>query len=159
MTSADSDHTAPSTTATLAAGRERLARARRQRHQALADVALGHLTPHDVVVAAAQPHGRPLLRIGIRPLLGSQPGWGNRTVNRFLDHLSGICPLPNRDIQIRWILDPRSGGRRFLAWLDTWRPQRPPWPDFPYTPPPAAGSEDPADMFARTGLHPNLPPR
>ena len=107
-------------------------------------VAQGLLTPHDVVAAAAQPGGRPVLRITLDQLLRAQVGWGQARSHAALTRLltfCGIDPTPARlrSVEVAWLIDPRAAGQRLVAWIDVLRDDRQlaPWPGFPYVGAPA----------------------
>lgn len=117
--------------------RTALASARRERAETIARVALGELDVHDVIEAATRPGNKALLALRLEKILGAQPEWGHRRVKAFFAHIDAIveAPPPTKGHQISWLLDRRSGGRRFLAWADAWHDRdRPPWPGFPHAP-------------------------
>lgn len=121
-----------------ATARAALSEARRQRAEHLVALANGILTPHDVVDAATADSGRALRRISLRQLHLSCEGWGERRTSRLLSDLAARIGLPARDVEretIAWLLDPRAGGRRYLAWLDVQQAKtKGPWAGFPFSP-------------------------
>lgn len=115
--------------------RQALARARLLRGEYLVALASDLITAHDVVQAAMTDEGKPLRRISLRQLHLSSPGWGERRTKRLLSALSERLGASEKtqDMTIAWLIDPRSGGRRYLAWLDAQQPKaHAPWPGFPY---------------------------
>lgn len=134
------NHPAPS----IDKARAALNTARRQRAEYLVAITDGLVTVLDVIEAAAADSGRALRRISLRQLLLSQPGWGERRTNRILSALAARMGANDdpKDMTIAWLIDPRSGGRRFLAWLDvlgviSGEPRK----AFPYTGPKQIGGE------------------
>lgn len=125
--------------------REALATARRRRAEQLVALAEGRVTPLEVVHAAATEAGRPLRRISLKQLHLTQHGWGERRTSRLLVGLAarlGLHPDQVADKQISWLIDPRAGGRRYLAWLDVQHPKASgPWTGFPYAPQGRRGSQ------------------
>jgi hypothetical protein len=95
-------------------------------------------TIHEVIRNAATPHGRPLLRITLRQLLLAQPGWGEQKTTGALNKMARVIgqPAPTlRKLTIAWLLDPRAGGRRFMAFCDIFSAKSAsPWPGFPFAP-------------------------
>lgn len=123
--------------------RQAAALARRTRAEWLMGVAAEAISVDDVLAEAGRPTGRPLAAIGLRQLLASQAGWGmgraDRVVARVLS-MSGATNPSGRRLTLGWLLDPRCGGVRYLAWCDALHTDRasPPWTGFPYTPGPRA---------------------
>ncbi|MGL5827739.1 MAG: hypothetical protein ACRCYU_23465 [Nocardioides sp.] len=114
--------------------REALATARATRAEYLVALAEGLLTPTDVLEAAAREEGKPLRRILVQQLHMSCKGVGPGTTKRLMAELAARVPgcPPAHRVTVAWLLDPRAGGRRFLAWLDIQQPKSaPPWPGFP----------------------------
>lgn len=116
--------------------RTALVDARRLRAEYLVAVATGLVTVHDVVRASATETGKPLRRISLRQLHLSSEGWGERRTARLMSALAeriGGSETPH-DKTIAWLIDPRSGGRRYLAWIDVQRSKNSaPWAGFPFT--------------------------
>lgn len=114
----------------------------RVRAAATLSVARGEMTVWDVLQDAetSRPHGK----ITLKQLLLAQEGWGP---SRALAALTRTARTVGWDrdtkavsrLNIDWLLDPRAGGRRILAFADALMPAKdePPWPGFPYTPEPA----------------------
>lgn len=115
--------------------REALSAARRTRAEYLIALTEGLIDISDLLAFAVTEDGAPLRRISLRQLLLSQPGWGERRTARVLSALSdrlGTAERP-KDMTIAWLIDPRSGGRRYLAWLDVRQAKSSaPWPGFPF---------------------------
>lgn len=120
--------------------RAALSEARRMRSEYLVAVTTGLLTVRDVVDAAALDSGRPLRRILLRQLHLSQEGWGDARTSRLLSGLGARIDLRDGEVgdwTIAWLLDPRAGGRRYLAWLDVQQEKTvEPWTGFPFAPAP-----------------------
>lgn len=112
-----------------------LAAARRQRAEYLVSLAEGLLTPLDLVEAATSDSGRALRKIGLRQMHLNCQGWGRRRTDRLLAGLASrldLDPAGVQEKQVAWLIDPRSGGRRFLAWLDVQHEKTEgPWSGFP----------------------------
>lgn len=117
--------------------RQALSAARLMRSEYLIALVEGLVTVEDVIEAAMADSGKPLRRISLRQLLLSQPGWGERRTNRLLSVLAdrlGAAERP-KDMTVAWLIDPRSGGRRYLAWLDVQQAKNSvPWAGFPFAP-------------------------
>lgn len=123
-----------------ARARAHLDEARLQRSRHLIAITEGDLTALDVVGAACAEEGKPLRRISLRQLLLAQPRVGEQRARRHLSVVAAILGT-NEDLgtkSIAWLIDPRSGGRRLLAWLDAQQPRHELWPGFPFAPEPAA---------------------
>lgn len=109
------------------------------RARTLTRVAVGQITPEQVIAAAAKPNGVPLRRISVRKLLASQPGWGDTRVGRVTDHLRRALPgCPPRPT-IGWLLDPRVSNPstdRLTEFASVAGPHRVdvPWTGWPYVP-------------------------
>lgn len=119
----------------LSTARAALVDARRYRAEWLVAVAQGLTGPLDLVVQAATEEGEPLRTISLQQLLLSVPGWGHLRSAQVLRDLAGVldvdCAVVGRHT-VGWLLDPRAGGRRVLAWLDAHQRPRAPWPGFPF---------------------------
>lgn len=97
----------------------------------------------DVLQQAADPSGRPLLRLQLRQILLAQPGVGVKTARSYLNDLADLLGLrlaapSHRSLTVQWLLDPKAHGRRMLALLDVMSaPTDPhPWSGFPFAAPP-----------------------
>lgn len=114
--------------------------AERRRSAALIEVASGEASVADVITAAATEAGRPLLRITLRQLLLAQPGWGTERTAKVLSQTLTVLEsqnVPMRRLTIAWLLDPRAGGRRLMAFCDSLSTRtEPPWVGFPFMPKP-----------------------
>lgn len=123
----------------LVEARSALMEARRTRAHGLVEVKLGRWTPERLLDEAATRPNHPLRRVKLSALLGAQAGWGTARVQRTLDRVRQVCGEPERpftDMNVSWLLDRRSGGRRYLAWLDAATPKTMPWSGWPFTPQP-----------------------
>ena len=116
--------------------------ARRCRAEWLVGVAQGLIDPTQLVQHAATDDGAPLLKVRLRKLLLSRPGHTPRDADTVIEALLRQQPsrVPPGELTVAWLLDNRTQGRRFAAWLAVLHGTRkqPPWPGFPFTPPPAA---------------------
>lgn len=102
----------------------------------LSGVAAGVLTMSDVISDAATIPA--LRRITLRSLLSAQPGVGRVATERVLSRLRSTLDVDQR-LTIDWLIDPRSEGKRLLAWIDTTTPRdHAPWSGYPLAPPPTA---------------------
>lgn len=104
----------------------------------------GVSTAVDLFVHACTSEGRPLLRLPLRQVLLSQPKFGQARVTRTLDRIQLVLgvEMPVRSMTVGWLLDSRSGGRRFMAWLDATQILRSePRPGFPYRSPLSAADQ------------------
>lgn len=120
----------------LERARTALSQARLVRAEYLVALAEGLIDVSDVLEFAATEAGKPLRRISLRQLLLSQPGWGDRRTKHALSLLTDRlgAPINMKEMTIAWLLDPRAGGRRYMAWLDVRQPKdEAPWPGFPFT--------------------------
>ena len=93
----------------------------------------------DLFAFAATSEGRPLLRIPLRQVLLSAPSIGSSRAPQILARVQSLLgvEMPVRKMTIAWLLDSRTGGRRFMAWVDSTEISRSePWSGFPYAPPP-----------------------
>lgn len=119
--------------------------AREARAVALLRVRNGDMTPLDVINAAATEEGRPLMKLSIYQLLIAQEGWGDKKAKEAIRRIFEVLEMKQSDatsLKVGWVIDPRSGGRRFLAWVDVIeirsRKVQPPWMGFPFTQSPAS---------------------
>lgn len=120
----------PSTKATVA-----LANARMVRAAALAEVAEGRYTAEEMIARACDPDEDPaLLRITLRELLASQQGWSLRTSSNVMRRMTEA--LGEKPKTIAWLVDRRTGGKRWMAYLDATAERATPWPGYPWQPPP-----------------------
>lgn len=93
------------------------------------------VSPDDLLKEAGTTTGRPLLKLSLRQILLSLPGWGRKRCDSILNHVVAVtgAKVEPKQITVGWLLDPRAGGRRYQAWLDARQPKSgPPWPGFPY---------------------------
>ena len=99
----------------------------------------GNVYPADIIYAACEPGGQPLLRLTVFKLLTHQPGWGEaralRTIHRMCRLLGTPTDRPKR-LSIAWLVDSRTGGHRLQAFADAMTDPGLPWPGFPYAPRP-----------------------
>lgn len=120
--------------------RSALAQARQVRAQALAGLAVGRWAPEDVFDMATTRAEHPLRRLRLTQMLYAVPGIGPRTVTRILHTVAEVAGEPDkplREMTVSWLLDRRSGGKRYLAWIDTVTARREaPWAGFPCAPNP-----------------------
>ncbi len=89
----------------------------------------------DLMHEAEREESKALLRLTLRQILLAQPGWGRRKTNQILDHILSVlgAKIDRRQLTAGWLIDPRSGGRRYASWLDAFEEKRtPPWPGFPH---------------------------
>ena len=103
-------------------------------------VTIGVLTIHDLVEHAVTNEGKPLMRVSLRRLLLASPDYTMKQADHVLNHLCVVLGLPDDEVQkkfnVQWLLDERSGGRRFAAWMDAVSPRDRPWAGWPATPQP-----------------------
>lgn len=95
----------------------------------------GTVAPNDVVREAAEPDAQPLLRLSIRQMLLAQEGWGRKTAEAVIGKVMAVTEgrMGPRQTALGWLLDRKSGGRRFAAWLDAFEPKAgPAWNGFPH---------------------------
>ena len=133
---------APGGGATLTRMRTAAAEARRLRAETLAGLAVGRLNSEEVLDRAAERTDHPLRRLKLMDVLSAPNGVGLVTATRLLDRVRRVLgepDLPFKAMTISWLLDRRSGGRRYLAWLEATTRGAAPWPGWPYTPSPVDG--------------------
>lgn len=112
---------------------EALARARRERGEALLAVSQGRLTPEDVISRAVSSGPRnPLLKLTLTQLLLAQPRVTPKQVRPIIDHLSEVLSEPAESMTLAWLVDRRAHGRRYQAWVDVQKPKEALWPGFPW---------------------------
>lgn len=114
------------------------------------------VTPGDALTEAARPEAKPLLKLTLRQLLLAQPGWGSTRVKGVIDKILSVADakIDPRQATVGWLLDPRSGGRRYAAWLDAFEPRSAlGGPGFPYARRSSHGSAGIACASARGGGH------
>lgn len=132
-----------------AEGRRRANRTRAEWQIALA---LGEVTIKDFIEEACSWQGVALRCVSLQSLVTAQAGVGEVRARAFLDEFearlghprarrnagkaAGHKPVGKRPVS--WLIDPRAGGKRLLAFLDV-MDQSPsePWPGFPLAAPPA----------------------
>lgn len=128
--------------------RDALAQARRLRSAALIAVAEGRSTPTEVILHAMTDEGRYLRILTLRELLHAQHGWSGAKATRMLGRIRAILETTD-DLTtktISWLIDPKCGGRRLIAWLDIHAHRTTPWPGFPFTPQPPNWALPPAKI-------------
>lgn len=133
------------TTPSLTMANSARALANETRARELIDVAEGRRDIHSVIRRSTAPDGKPLLRITLRQLLIAQPGWGPQRAAVAIEKTLSVVGTPHlspRKISLAWLLDPRAGGKRFMAFCDSLAPSNTaPWAGFPFTPKPSAVSK------------------
>lgn len=137
-------------TPSLDVANEARAKARFVRAARLYSLANGSTTVVETIAAATDDAGRPLLRLTLRQLLLAQKGWGEQrtahVIGRTLSVI-GAPETPTRKLTVAWLIDPRSGGRRIMAFCDALSAKDgPPWPGFPFAPHP----DTPASISTNT---------
>lgn len=93
------------------------------------------VTPGDLLQESSRTESASLLKLSLRQVLLAQPGWGRVRTDAMTSHIMSVTgvSVEQRKLTIGWVLDPRSGGRRFAAWLDAIATKdAPPWAGFPY---------------------------
>jgi hypothetical protein len=125
----------------LAAANASASAAREVRAEWLFSLQIGLCSVPDIVAHACEPEGRPLLRLGLVRLLEAQDRWSRtsaiNTINQTLRILGKpeLTPREAAKLNVQWLVDARSGGRRQLALADALdRKANPPWAGFPYSP-------------------------
>ena len=117
-------------------------RAQRLRAEWLTSVHEGFMPVTDLIAYAATEDGAPLRRVRLRELLLSQERWGESRTETVLASLRAVLnlgdDLPLRRITVGWLLDNRTSGQRFDAFLDvlgaaTGAGRSTPWTGFPFT--------------------------
>lgn len=112
-----------------------LSRARVSRAAALTEVAEGKYTAEEMIQRCCDPDEDPaLLRITVRELLASQPGWSLRTASNVTNRMAEA--LGEKPKTIAWLIDRRTGGKRWMAYLDATAERALPWTGYPWQPPP-----------------------
>ena len=117
-----------------AKARASLSEARLQRSEYLISITEGYINPIDLIESAATVNGRPLRRITLRQLLLAQPRVGETRCRAYLSAVAETLETPEDlgEKTVAWLLDPRCGGRRFLAWVAAAQDPKPPvapgWP-------------------------------
>ena len=95
----------------------------------------GLLEPLDVVDAAHEPAAQALRKIRLDHLFVAAQGTSTREWRLIRKRTLGVLCLdvPDRDLTIGWVIDPRAGGRRLHALKDALRPRlQMPWRGFPW---------------------------
>lgn len=93
------------------------------------------LDVNDLLHESVTPQGKPLLRLRLRQVLLSRPGRGRTRTDFIINRVAAVSgsKLEASKATVAWLLDPRTGGRRFAAWLDAQELKSgPPWPGFPF---------------------------
>lgn len=93
------------------------------------------VTIGDVLAEAERPEAKSLLKLSLRQMLLAQPSWGRTRVNSSIDKILSVAEakIERGQVTIGWLLDPRAGGRRYAAWLDSFEPRSAlGGPGFPY---------------------------
>lgn len=123
----------------LATANQAADRARNIRAEWLTGIHMGLFTPADIIEAACEPDGKPLLRITLMRLLTEQDGWGLPKAKTVLERTLRLLDLrpaahPTRTLTVQWLIDARAGGRRIHALADAINDTTEiPWAGFPYT--------------------------
>lgn len=123
---------------------EFLAQARKrnaaQRALALADIAEGRCNVQATIVRATKPGGHSLLRLRLHHMLEAIDGLGSVGASKKLKRMAAMLGDRRLDVtslNVAWLLNPHSGGRRYQAWLDAVvADPQPNWPGFPWAPRP-----------------------
>lgn len=113
------------------------ARARQSRSHFLAEVLDGGVATVQAPWVACENRDRRLLRVRLRQLLATAPHWDAARTRAVLAHVAVVVGARGAEVgaaPLAWLVDPRSAGRRMLAWLDAFRPRTQPWPGFPFAP-------------------------
>lgn len=116
--------------------RAALAEARHARADHLNAVYEGILTPLDVIDAAHEPTALALRKIPLDQLMLAVDGTSVPEWRRIRDQMLAVLDLqvPDRDLTIGWLIDPRAGGRRLHALRDAMSKRIDvPWPGFPWS--------------------------
>jgi len=120
----------------VADARTMISHAHRQRYMYLQALRDEQITIVDVIRAAAAPAGTYLRKIRLHHLL-SAAGWSTTKTRHAINLLTTITGTdPNTTPTISWLIDPRAGGRRIVAWANIVNADTTPWTGFPYAPPP-----------------------
>ncbi|MEJ7648669.1 MAG: hypothetical protein WKF57_06510 [Nakamurella sp.] len=137
---------APPRAISIASAHTALERARRSRAEWLVSLSDGMIRPLDVFAQAATLEGAPLRKLTLRQVLTNTPGIGEATVRKQLTRLSrelGIAADHGaKSATVGWLLDNRTHGRRFIAWLGTVECDRvrPAWSGWPFAVEPGGSS-------------------
>lgn len=127
----------------LPAANKALSAAVKMRAEYLLSITIGDITPLDLIRQAARQGGRPLLTLRLNKILIAQQGWGDKKAETAIKE---ICAVLSENLKtdgknghkltVGWLLDPRAGGRRLMAWVDVVevrsRKIAPPWSGFPF---------------------------
>lgn len=117
-------------------------KARQIRAKWLTAIHLDVCTISDLISYACEnKDAKPLLRITLVRLLSDQKNWNKTKAIHALEQIITLLdnpPMPENDIlriDVQWLLDSRSGGRRIKAFCDvTQRHEKEiPWTNFPFT--------------------------
>lgn len=117
-----------------------LAAARRNANKVRAEwlvaISEGILTADDLVRAACDPDGKPLLKISLRQLVMAQPGFGPARADRILGKmhvaLFGHATPTDKVTTVAHLVDPRTVGRRYVAFRDAMCDRTTPVAGFPF---------------------------
>ena len=127
---------APSTP--LSVANDARAEAARLRAEWLVGLDADLVTAKDLFEFACTLEGRPLLRIPLRQVLLSDGRFGVARSTRILARIQDLLSVevPVRKMTVAWLLDARTGGKRYLAWLESTEVLRSkPAPGYPYSSP------------------------
>jgi hypothetical protein len=124
----------------MSSQRRALSAARQARAEMLLEISAGRLTPIEFVDMARDASWVALRRESLREVIVSAPFLGARRWREIRDRMLGVLDVEasDKDLTVGWLLDPRAGGRRYLAFIDAMRTREPPWPGFPWEPGPGA---------------------
>ena len=137
---------APPRAISIASANTALHRARRSRAEWLVSLSDGMIRPLDIFAQAATLDGAPLRKLSLRQVLANTPGIGEVTVRKQLARLSReLGPdvdCGDKSTTVGWLLDNRTHGRRFIAWLGTIEcgRVRPAWSGWPFAVEPGGSS-------------------
>ncbi|WP_412905262.1 hypothetical protein [Aeromicrobium sp. 179-A 4D2 NHS] len=113
-------------------------RASRTRAEWLVAITEGVVTVDDLIRAACEPDGKPLMKISLSQLLLAQPGVGKAKAERVLRKTHTALSGRGDDSQplqtVANLVDPRSGGRRYVAFRDALSDRQTPVTGFPFAP-------------------------
>ena len=130
---AESGQAAPVTS--LAVANSARQEADRQRAEWLVSLDAGVTDVADFFEFACTLEGRPLLRVPLRQVMLAGLGFSEAKTRRALDRIQQLLGVEKttRNMTVAWLLDSRTGGKRFMAWLEATQILRSePWSGFPY---------------------------
>ena len=96
------------------------------------------VTLADLMQATSVSQGKTLLNLRLTRLTGAATGWPRHRVLRALNNMCRILRLDDLDVttlNLAWLLDVRTSGRRLSVWIDQITPHPTHWVGFPYSPP------------------------